>query len=77
MVHHIHYLFKNNADGSFKDVSNDWGTGKMKGYYNGAAYADLDNDGNLDLVINCINSPAVVLKNTINSNQNMCSNYFF
>ena len=36
------FLFQNNANGSFKDVSNDWGTGKMKGYYNGAAYADLD-----------------------------------
>ena len=57
------FLFKNNTDGSFKDVSNDWGTGKMKGYFNGAAYADLNNDGNLDLVINCINSPAAILKN--------------
>ena len=35
----------------------------MKGYFNGASYADLDNDGNLDLVINCLNAPAVVLKN--------------
>ena len=35
----------------------------MKGYFNGAAYADLDNDGNLDMVINCINAPAVILKN--------------
>jgi hypothetical protein len=57
------YLFKNNGNEIFSDVSNDWGTGKMKGYYNGAAYADLDNDGNLDLIINCINSSAVVLKN--------------
>lgn len=47
----------------FQDVSNDWGTGNMKGYYNGAAYADLNNDGNLDLVVNCLNAPALVLKN--------------
>ena len=35
----------------------------MKGYFNGAAYADLNNSGNLDLVMNCINAQAVVLKN--------------
>jgi hypothetical protein len=35
----------------------------MQGYYNGAAYADLDNDGNLDIVINQIDKPAVILKN--------------
>ena len=58
------FLFKGNLDAGFKDVSGEWGTGKMSGYFNGAAYADLDNDGNLDLVINCIDRPAVVLKNT-------------
>lgn len=57
------YLFKGDGKLNFKDVSNAWGTGKMKGYFNGASYADLDNDGNLDLVINCINAPAVILKN--------------
>jgi hypothetical protein len=57
------FLFKGDGNAAFKDVSNDWGTGKMKGYYNGAAYADLDNDGNLDLVINPLNAPAVILKN--------------
>ena len=35
----------------------------MKGYFNGSAYADLNNDGRLDLVMNCIGSPAVILKN--------------
>jgi len=57
------YLYKGSGKTDFKDVSEDWGTGDMKGFYNGAAYADLDNDGNLDLVINCINAPAVILKN--------------
>ncbi len=57
------FLFKGSGEYDFKDVSNDWGTGKMKGYFTGASYADLDNDGRLDLVINSINAPAVVLKN--------------
>ncbi|HEX6848846.1 MAG TPA: CRTAC1 family protein, partial [Chitinophagaceae bacterium] len=57
------FLFKGNGDQPFSDVSKDWGFDQLKGYYNGAAYADLDNDGDLDLVINCINSKALVFKN--------------
>jgi hypothetical protein len=57
------FLFKNKDGLHFEDMSDVWGTGKMKGYFTGASYADLDNDGNLDLVINPINAPAVVLKN--------------
>ena len=57
------FLFRNNSDGTFQEVSDDWGTGKMKGYYNGSSYADLDNDGKLDLVINQLNGKAVILKN--------------
>ena len=56
------FLFQGNSQ-TFKDVSDAWGTGDMKGYFNGAAYADLNNDGNVDVVINCINAPAVILKN--------------
>lgn len=59
------FLFKGDGQMFFKDVSNDWGTGNMKGYFNGAAYADLDNDGALDLVINQIGEKAVVLKNNV------------
>lgn len=56
------FFFK--GDGTaFTDVSNSWGTGKMKGFYNGASYADLDNDGNVDMVINSLDAPAVVLRN--------------
>lgn len=57
------FLYKGDGALKFKDMSEDWGTGDMKGYYNGAAYADLDNDGNLDIVINALNSEAVILKN--------------
>jgi hypothetical protein len=57
------FLFKGDGNINFKDVSETWGTANMKGYFNGASYADLDKDGNLDLIINCINAPAVILKN--------------
>ncbi|MBI1344331.1 MAG: RNA-binding protein [Terrimonas sp.] len=57
------FLFRGDGQYQFRDVSDEWGTGAFKGYYNGAAYADLDNDGDLDLVINSLNAPAVILKN--------------
>lgn len=57
------FFFKNKDGLHFDDMSDAWGSGKMKGYFTGAAYADLDNDGSLDMVINPINAPAVVLKN--------------
>lgn len=56
------YLFKNNGDLTFRKVSDDWG---MDTYFNtcGAAYADLDNDGDLEIVINNIDSAAIIYKN--------------
>lgn len=57
------FFYKGDGGMNFKDVSKEWGTLNMKGYFNGASYADLNNDGNLDVVINCINSPALILKN--------------
>jgi enediyne biosynthesis protein E4 len=57
------FLFKGDGKLSFKEISSDWGTGDMSGFYNGAAYADLDNDGDLDLAINSLNAPAVILQN--------------
>jgi hypothetical protein len=57
------FLFRNNGDNSFTDESELWGSADMKGYFNGAAYADLNNDGNMDIVINCIGAPAVIMKN--------------
>jgi hypothetical protein len=58
------FVFKGDGKSQFRDVSQLWGTQALNGYFNGAAYADLDNDGNIDVVINSINAPATILKNT-------------
>lgn len=58
------FFFQGSGDLQFKEVSEAWGTADMKGYFNGAAYADLDYDGKLDVVINSLGSPAVILKNS-------------
>ncbi len=57
------FVFKNNGQNGFTDVSQLWGTAKLTGYFNGAAYADLNNDGTIDVVINSLNAKAVILKN--------------
>jgi hypothetical protein len=54
--------FKNNGDLTFTDQSSPWGFTRPA-YSTGAAYADLDNDGDLDYVTNNINSPAFVFEN--------------
>ncbi|RPD51225.1 VCBS repeat-containing protein [Paracnuella aquatica] len=59
------YLFINKGDYTFSDVSSTAGIGEQS-MSNGAAYADLDNDGDLDLVVNNINSKAFVLLNKAN-----------
>ena len=57
-----HYAFQNKGNASFSDVSDSWGL-ITPSFANGAAYADLDNDGNLDLVINNINDEAFIYRN--------------
>ena len=56
------YLFRNNGDLTFGNKARDWGLGD-RGFSNGAAYADLDNDGNVDLVVNNVNAPASIYRN--------------
>ena len=58
------YFFKNNRNLSFSNTTTSWSK-VTPNYSNGAAYADLDNDGDLDLVINNVNSKAEILENTI------------
>ena len=58
------YAFRNSADLTFKDVSAEWGL-KQFALSNGAAYADLDNDGDLDLIVNNINEAAGVYRNDL------------
>ena len=55
-------LFRNKGNLKFEDKSADWGF-TQNSFSNGAAYADLDNDGDLDLVINNVNEPALIYKN--------------
>ncbi|WP_276485394.1 VCBS repeat-containing protein [Paraflavitalea pollutisoli] len=74
LVHQIpssnltNYVFANNGDGNFTNKTQAWGITKSSNS-NGAAYADLDNDGDLDLVINNINEPAFLYRNETNGTQ--------
>ncbi|MCW3092607.1 MAG: repeat protein [Ferruginibacter sp.] len=60
------YAFKNMDGVSFNDVTKNWGLSTTS-FSNGAAYADLDNDGDMDMIVNNIGDEAFLYKNTLRS----------
>ncbi len=56
------YVFQNLGDYHFRKAMDPWGL-TQKGMSHGAAYADLDNDGDLDLILNNMDEPASILEN--------------
>ena len=66
------YAYKNQQDLTFENANKSWGF-DLPTMSNGAAYADLDNDGDLDMVINNVNEPSLIYRN--NSNEMLNHNY--
>lgn len=68
----LNKVYKNQGNLKFADEGKSWGF-TQPSFSNGAAYGDLDNDGDLDLVINNENGPAFVYKN--NTRESTRNNY--
>ena len=77
-LHHVNlpnYLYINRHDLRFADESKNGGINEPS-MSNGAAYADLDNDGDLDLIVNNINQPAFVFINNTNQKNKPATSHF-
>ena len=62
------YAYRNRGDLTFEDVTEKWGL-SIPSFSNGAAYGDLDNDGDLDYIVNNINDKAFVYRNNSREQQ--------
>lgn len=67
------YAFKNHGDLNFQKIAKEWGLDN-ESFSNGSAYADFDNDGDLDLIVNNINEKAFIYRN--NSESKKENNFF-
>ncbi|NNE78513.1 MAG: CRTAC1 family protein, partial [Pricia sp.] len=63
------YAYRNKGDLTFEDVSKTWGL-DIPSFSNGAAFTDLDMDGDLDYVVNNINDEAFIFENTLKTKNN-------
>ena len=68
------YAFHNNGDLTFGDATTAWGLNKPT-FSDGAAYADFDNDGAMDMVINNIDDKALLYRNTSRDKDTINTHY--
>ncbi|MGY3053666.1 hypothetical protein ACVWYG_001866 [Pedobacter sp. UYEF25] len=68
------YGFHNNGNLTFTNATKSWGLDEPT-FSNGAAYADFDNDGAMDLVVNNINDKALLYRNTVRDKSKTISNF--
>lgn len=68
------FAFHNNGNLTFTDVTTSWGL-KLPSFSNGAAYADLDNDGDMDVIVNNINDEVFLYRNTVRDNHAASNHY--
>ncbi|MFD0798552.1 VCBS repeat-containing protein [Maribacter chungangensis] len=68
------YAYMNKGDWTFEEETQNWGL-DIPSFSNGAAFADLDQDGDLDYIVNNINDEAFVYENTYGKNENEKNNF--